>query len=90
VISSAKFRITEYEALGLGASQELVAIYRSHPMCLRDSSRFAAALSYARGAYVEVASNAIQESYKEWWYAGSLWKQSMIPSIRLGPKPPSD
>ena len=88
MISSAKFRITEYEALGLGASVELVAIYRSSPMCLRDSSRYAAALSYARGAYVEVVSNSALESYREWWYAGTLWKQSWIPPIRCGPKSP--
>jgi hypothetical protein len=84
VISSAQFRITEYEGQRLGGPEEIRPVYHSLPMCLRDASRFAAALSYARGAYVQVVPDTEAESYREWWFAGSIWKPSNVPPIRGG------
>ena len=84
MISNAQFRITEYEGPRVGGPEEIRPVYHSLPMCLRDASRFAAALSYARGAYVHVTSEATGETYQEWWFAGSIWKQANIPSIRGG------
>jgi hypothetical protein len=84
MISSALFRVMEFEGLRLGGPEQIRSIYQSQPMCLRDASRFAAALSYARGAFVEVVSSTLDESYCEWWYAGSLWKSVHVPPIRGG------
>jgi hypothetical protein len=80
MMSSALFCVTEY-------AQRLSAIspvYVSLAMCLHDASRFAAALSYARGAYVRV--NSEETTYQEWWFAGSIWKQANVPPIRGGAK----
>jgi hypothetical protein len=84
VISSAQFRITEYEGQRLGGPEEIRPVYHSLPMCLRDASRFAAALSYARGAYVQVVPDTEAETYLEWWFCGSIWKPSNVPPIRGG------
>ena len=84
MISSAQFRITEYAGPSLGGPNVIHAVYHSMPMCLRDASRFAAALSYARGAYVEVAPDIAEETYREWWYAGSIWKEADVPPIAGG------
>ena len=82
MISNAQFRITEYEGHLLGEPEQIRPVYQSSsPMCLRDASRFAAALSYARGAYVQVAPDASTETYREWWYAGSIWRHSDVPPI---------
>jgi hypothetical protein len=81
VISSAKFRITEYAGPRLGGQDVIRPVYRSLPMCLRDASRFAAALSYARGAYVQVVADVPEETYQEWWYVGSISKQAHVPPI---------
>ena len=81
MISSAQFRITEYVGPSPGEQGVIRTIYHSLPMCLRDASRFAAALSYARGAYVEVAPDMAQETYREWWFAGSIWKEENVPPI---------
>jgi hypothetical protein len=75
MMSSALFRITEYAQRHSAISP----VYESLAMCLHDASRFAAALSYARGAYVNVASQ--ETSYQEWWFAGSIWKQANVPPI---------
>ncbi|MHB8525764.1 MAG: hypothetical protein ACYDD2_06345 [Candidatus Acidiferrales bacterium] len=48
MISAGQFRVIEYEGAALGEPDEIRPVYRSQPMCLRDASRFAAALSYAR------------------------------------------
>jgi hypothetical protein len=53
-------------------------------MCLRDASRFAAALSYSRGAYVHVLADVLEETHEEWWYAGSIWKKASVPPICRG------
>ena len=84
MISSAQFRITEYEGPHVGGLEEICPVYSSLSMCLRDASRFAAALSYARGAYVQVAPDTAEEPYREWWYAGSIWKLANVPPIRGG------
>ena len=84
MISSAQFRIAEYEGPRAGGQEEIRPVYNSLPMCLRDASRFAAALSYARGAYVQVAPDTAEEPYREWWYAGSIWKLANVPPIRGG------
>ena len=85
MISNAQFRITEYEGHRLGQTERIRAVYESSsPMCLRDASRFAAALSYARGAYVQVVPTQSDETYREWWYAGSIWKHSDVPPINGG------
>jgi len=86
VISSAKFRVTEYAGPSVGAPDEIRPVYHSLPMCLRDASRFAAALSYARGAYVHVLPDSPGESYNEWWYAGTNWNVRDIPPINGGAK----
>jgi len=84
VTSSAQFRITEY--VGPSASEQnlLRPVYHSMPMCLRDASRFAEALSYARGGYVQVAPDVAEETYREWWHAGSIWKEENVPPIHGG------
>jgi hypothetical protein len=82
MISSSLFRVTEYECGKLN-SEELIAVFESQPMCLRDAGRFAAALSYARGAYVEVEATSCRESCYEWWYAGSLSRDDLVPPIRF-------
>lgn len=46
--SSAQFRITEYVGPSIGQCEAIRPVYHSLPMCLRDASRYAAALSYAR------------------------------------------
>lgn len=84
MISSALFRVTEFEGPCAGGPEQIRPVYQSRLMCLRDASRLAAALSCARVAYVEVTANVSGESYSEWWYAGSLWKSVHIPSIRGG------
>jgi hypothetical protein len=84
VISNAQFRITEYEGPSLGQAEVIRPVYHSLPMCLRDASRFAAALSYARGAYVLVAPDIAEETYREWWYAGSIWREANVPPIHGG------
>lgn len=78
MVSSAQFKITEYVGPSIGGPDAIRPVYNSLPMCLRDASRFAAALSYARGAYVQVSANAPEETYQEWWYAGSIWKQTDV------------
>ena len=83
MISSCLFRVTEYECSRLN-SEEIIAVYESQPMCLRDAGRFAAALSYARGAYIEVEPTSLGETYHEWWYAGSLCRNASVPPIRSG------
>ena len=82
--STALFRITEYVGPSIGERDVIRPVYHSLPMCLRDASRFAAALSYARGAYVQVAPDVPEETYREWWYAGSIWKQANVPPIYGG------
>lgn len=83
MVSKGMFSVQEFEGERLGVPDQIVAIYRSCPMCLRDASRFAAALSYARGAYVEVVPETSGEGYREWWYAGSIWRESRLPAVRL-------
>jgi hypothetical protein len=71
VISSAPFRVTEYQ----NCDGEPSGIqYESAPMCLRDASRFAAALSYARGVFCAVRSDAA--AYGELWLAGAVVKMT--------------
>jgi hypothetical protein len=48
---------------------------------MRDASRFAASLSYARDASVHVEADTREEPYDEWWYAGAIWRQENIPPI---------
>jgi hypothetical protein len=84
VISSAKFRITEFAGPSLGEQDVIRPAYHSLPMCLRDAWRFAAALSYARGAYIEVVPDVPEETYHEWWYVGSIWTQADVPPIHGG------
>ena len=84
MISSAQFRITEYADYTHTRQGEIYPVYQSLTMCLRDASRFAAALSYARGAYVRVAPDVPEETYREWWYAGSIWKAASVPPIYGG------
>jgi hypothetical protein len=90
MISNGKFSVQEFEGERNGVTDQIVASFCSRPMCLRDASRFAAALSYARGAYVEVVPEAYGD-YHEWWYAGSIWRESLVPAVRrlavrAGPK----
>jgi hypothetical protein len=75
MMSSALFRVTEYAQ----RQSAISPVYESLAMCLRDASRFAAALSYSRGAYVRVTSQ--ETPYQEWWYAGSIWRQADVPPI---------
>ena len=75
MMSSALFRVTEYAQ----RQSAISPVYESLAMCLHDASRFAAALSYACGAYVRV--NSQEASYQEWWFAGSIWKQADVPPI---------
>jgi len=84
MISRYLFKVTEYMCSRLNL-EEIIAVYQSRPMCLHDAGRFAAALSYARGAYVEVESTSLAETYHEWWYAGCLWRDASVPSIRSRP-----
>ncbi len=77
MMSSALFRVTEYAH----RQGEIARVYCSLPMCLKDASRFAAALSYARGAYVQVSADSSADSYGEWWYAGTIWRSSDVPPI---------
>ena len=86
VISSAHFRITEYAGPSIGQCDAIRPVYHSLPMCLRDASRYAAALSYARGAYVQVVADIPEETYQEWWFAGSIWKRANVPPIKGGGK----
>jgi hypothetical protein len=65
VISAAQFHVTEYRN-GIGTPDEVA--YVSQPMCLRDASRFAAALSAARGVFCTVTSD--DDDYQETWQAG--------------------
>jgi hypothetical protein len=75
MMSSALFRVTEYSQ----RQSAISPVYESLAMCLHDASRFAAVLSYARGAYVNV--NSQETTYQEWWYAGTIWKQTDVPPI---------
>ena len=75
MMSPALFRVTEYSQRQCAISP----VYESLAMCLHDASRFAAALSYARGAYVHVDSH--ETTYQEWWYAGSIWEHADVPPI---------
>lgn len=84
MVSNAQFRITEYATHAVGEPEQIRSVYQSLPMCLRDASRFAAALSYARGAFVQVIPAQSDETYREWWYAGTITKQADIPPIRGG------
>ncbi|HXP82607.1 MAG TPA: hypothetical protein VN976_22095 [Verrucomicrobiae bacterium] len=71
MISNANFQVLEYE----WTSAQLVLVYRSSdtkPLCLRDASRMAAALSYAKRTFVQVLSVTPGELYTEWWYGGHL------------------
>jgi hypothetical protein len=89
VVSTALFRITEYEQVGpddrVFSNPEDISLrakYHSGSFGLRDASRFAAALSYARGAYVSVVpAEPDREKYHEWWYAGALWNSASVPYI---------
>ena len=85
-MSAAKFRITEYEGPLVGEPDEIRPVYNSLPMCLQDASRFAAALSYARSTYVQVKAALPEETYQEWWLAGSHWKPADVPPIKGGGK----
>jgi hypothetical protein len=79
---TAQFQITEYEQVGNPPT--LRFLYQSAAMRFRDASRFAAALSYAMGAYVSViASEPNEEAYYEWWFAGALWQVGLVPRERL-------
>ncbi len=82
MISSGMFCVQEFEGERIGVKDQIVVVYLSLPMCLRDASRFAAALSYARGAYVEVVPQNSGD-YHEWWYAGTIWRESQVPAVRL-------
>ena len=82
MMASAFFRVTEYAH----RQGEIARVYCSLPMCLKDASRYAAALSYARGAYVQVSADSSGESYGEWWYAGAIWRSADIPPIHGGAK----
>jgi len=53
-------------------------------MCLKDATRFAAALSYARGAYVQVVpmtEGELARGYTEWWLAGQLTRPPDVPVV---------
>jgi hypothetical protein len=75
MMSSALFCVTEYAQ----RQSAISPVYESLAMCLHDASRFAAALSYARGAYVHVTSQ--ETPYQEWWFAGAIWNQADVPPI---------
>jgi hypothetical protein len=75
MVSSALFSVTEYAH----KRETLSPVYQSLEMCLHDASRFAAALSYARDAYVHVSAK--ETTYQEWWYAGAIWRASDVPRI---------
>lgn len=89
MISAALFRVTEYEQVGVAgriftdpADVRLRVVYHSRSLGLRDASRFAAALSYARGTYVSVVpAEPDKEKYQEWWYAGAIWDSGSVPII---------
>jgi hypothetical protein len=81
MISNGNFVVREYEDSRDGLRQ----VYESSlvkPMCLRDASRMAAALSYARGEYVNVFPVTPGETYSEWWYAGQLDREPQIEILR--------
>ena len=76
MISTGTFKIVEFEHRRDG----LHSVYQSHtPMCLKDASRFGAALSYARGAYVKVVP-LTEGDYTEWWFCGQL---SRTPEVNI-------
>jgi hypothetical protein len=89
VISPAFFKVTEYEQVGedgqLFTPPEQIRLrqfYQSGQMVLRDASRFAAALSYARGTYVSATpADRTDEPHREWWFAGALWNVHKVPPI---------
>lgn len=85
MITTGQFRVIEYEGPAVGQPDKIRPVYRSLPMCVRDASRFAAALSYARGAYVRVAPDTTGETYQGWWCAGAIWREADVPAI-LGAK----
>ena len=82
--SSAQFRITEYIGPSVGEQNLIRPVYHSMPMYLRDASRFAEALSYARGAFVQVEPDVAEEIHREWWFGGSIWKEENVPPIHGG------
>jgi|SRR5579864_3661129 len=69
MFSNANFLVIEYEQRNEGL-QVAYESSRRRPMCLSDASRFAAALSYAKGAHVQVLPVTSGETYMEWWFAG--------------------
>lgn len=81
MISNGNFRVVEYEHLqdGLHVAYESS---KEKTLCLRDAGRMAAALSYARGAFVQVLPVTPGEMYSEWWYAGQLDHEPPITVIR--------
>jgi hypothetical protein len=89
VVSPALFRVTEYEQVTADPrvmcgpeGTKLRFYYQSTPMCLRDASRFAAALSYARGTYVSATpAEGERGTYREWWFAGALWVAAQVPPL---------
>jgi hypothetical protein len=81
-MSSALFIVTEYAQ----RQGDIARVFCSLPMCLKDASRFAAALSYAHGAYCQVSAVSTGENYGEWWYAGAISRSSDIPPINGGAK----
>jgi len=89
MVSSSLFHVTEYEQVGISGQLitppehvKLRFCYQSGPMGLRDASRFAGALSYARGTYVSVVpGDPDKETYKESWFAGAMWNSASVPPI---------
>jgi hypothetical protein len=83
------FQVAEYEQVGLSGQiftrpedLKLRLFYQSSPMKLRDASRFAAALSYARGTYVLVMPVEPEgEKSKECWFAGAMLNAANAPPI---------
>ena len=80
MIPSALFVVTEYTH----RHGEIARVYRSLPMCLKDASRFAEALSCAHRGYVQVSADAPSDGYHEWWFAGVIWRSSTGPAVRGG------
>lgn len=89
MVSAALFQVTEYEQFGIRgqpfaspAELTLRLYYQSGLMGLRDASRFAGALSYARGTYVSVTpGEPDKEKHREWWFAGAIHSSASVPPI---------
>ena len=80
--SEALYRITEFEGPRPGGLEVIRPVYHSsaeHMFGLRDASRYAAALSHARGCYVRVWSDVLGV-YGEWWYCGQLTRGDRVPA----------